>query len=74
MCTSEDFVTEELLLRWLSAIVCVRVGVLVVLPWWDGDVVRCGARVFFFKVGSECGEYGVRVCCDFVCCGVPDCL
>ena len=45
-----------------------------VLPWWGGDVVMCGARVFFFIVGLDCGDYGVWVCCDFVCYGVTDCL
>jgi hypothetical protein len=55
-------------------VVCVCVRVFGVLPWWGGDVVRCGARMFFFKVGLECIDYAVRVCCDFVCCGVPDCV
>ena len=51
---------------------CVRV--FGVLPRCGRDVVRCGARLFLFKVGLECGKYGVRVCFDFVGCGVPDCF
>jgi hypothetical protein len=74
VCTSEDLVKGELFLMGFGAIVCVCVRVLGVLPWWGGDLVRRGARVFFFKVGLECGEYGVRICCDFVRYGVPDCL
>ena len=71
--TGEDFVEGELFLRGLGTIVCVCVRILGVLPGWGRDVVRCGAQVFLFKVGLECGEYGVRVCCDSVSCGVPDC-
>ena len=42
-------------------VVCVCVRVLGVLSRWGEDVVRCGARVFFFKVGLDCGDYGVWV-------------
>ena len=55
-------------------VVCVCVKVLGVLPRCGGDVVRCGARVFFFIVGLDCVDYDVWVCCDFVCYGVTDCL
>ena len=74
MCTGEDFVKGELFLGGLGIVVCVCVRVLGVLPGWRRDVVRRSARVFLFKVGFECGEDGVSVCCDFVSCGVPDCL
>ena len=55
-------------------VVCVCVWVFGVLPRWGRDLVRCGARVFFFIVGLNCGDNGVWVCCDFVCDEVPDCL
>jgi len=74
VCTSEDLVKGELFFRGLGAIVCVYVRDLGVLPRWGGEVARWGARVFLFKVGMECGKYGVRVCCDFACYGVPDYL
>ena len=74
MCTGEDFVKEELFFRGLGTVVCICVRVLRVLSGWRRDVVRRGARVFLFKVGLQCSEHGVRVCCDFVSCGVPDCL
>ena len=61
-------------LMGFGVVVCVCVGVFGVLPWWGEDVFRYGARVFFFIVGLDCGDNGVRVCCDFVCYGVPDCL
>ncbi len=55
-------------------VVCVCVWVLRVLQRWGGDIVRCGTRVFFCKVGLDCGDYGVWVCRDFVCYGVSDFL
>ena len=51
VCTSEDFIKGELFLKGFGMDVCVCVRVLGVLPWWGANVVRCGARVFFFKVG-----------------------
>ena len=62
------------MLGGFGVVVYVCVWVFGVLPLWGGDVVKCGAQVFFFIVGLDCGDNGVWICCDFVCYRVPDCL
>ena len=53
-------------------VVSVGIRVLGTLPRRAWDVVRCGARVFFFVVLLDCGDNCLSVCCDFVCYRVSD--